>query len=256
MRKLKQKNTQTSTIPPSPSTGTSKESSAGSEQTRPTDTPSADTYHRTIYKTPINTFIEVTVTEELKHLIISGAPSEIELQDAYEHMITEISALVRTDQGAAIMRITKRIGLMQWQIIYVDYALGYLRARYERDGGTDIDTLTELRRLGYNYNFDISNRYTYLRELDMVESRAKTIIRTRKDLLDEYARMVGAGKLKDGEKPKKKTREDYEHERSSLERFQGYQFNMDTMMTSQYYTILSQCNQAQKAAKQQSNGRR
>lgn len=256
MLKRKRKSTPEITTRQSPSTGTTEIASASSQQTSASATPSLPSYHSTIYRLPLKLFFEVAVTEDLKHLIIDGRPTDLQLQDAYEHMIGEISSLVRTDQGAAILRITKRIGLMQWQILYVDYALNWLRVKYERDQGTDQDTLTELRRLGYNYNFDTTNRYQYLRELEMVESRAKTLVRTRKDLLDEYHRMVGEDPKKGNQAPKRKTREDVEHECANLERYQGYQFNRETMMTSQYYTIMSQYNQAQKAAKQKANGGR
>lgn len=251
MLKLKQKNSSRRTKQPSPSTGTSTDSSATSGPNSPAGTPSSVTFHTTIYQLPVSLWFDLSVSEDLKHLIISGEPTVLELQDAFEHMINEFSTIMQSDKTDAIVRITKRIGLLQWQIIYVDNTLTYLTEKHKLDGGTNKDLTTELRKLGYDYKFDPTNKYQYHRELGFVRSRAKSLITQRRDLLKEYHRMT-AGKTGN----KKKSRADYESELVTLGRYQGYDINPLTTMTSKYAVMLNQYNQAQVAAKKVTNGRR
>lgn len=255
MRKRKQDSTLQNTKPKSPSTGTSTAASSTSEPTSPKDYRSSATYHTTVYKLPLDRFIELTVTEDLKHLVISGEPNVLELQDAFEQIINEYSAIVHTDKSDAIIRITKRIGLMQHQIIYVEYALSYLAERLDKTGTSEPSICTELRRMGYNYKFDPSNTYQYLRELGFVRSRAKTLIMQRRDLLREYNRMT---QTPDGDKaPKKITREQFELQLADLWKFMGSKIDKFSTMTSEYAAVLCRYNQAAQAAKKQANnGRR
>lgn len=192
------------------------------------------------------------VTEDLGYLLISGQPNILELQDAFERIIGEFSSLVQNDKSEAIIKISKRIGLLQWQITYIDYIVG----SDEVIGALQVkhvpELCTELRKLGYDYKFDPTNRYQYERDLLAVRSRAKSLISQRSNLLQEYKRMTatnGTGK--------RKTREDFEEELISLSRFQGYHIDKATTMTSSYAMLMTQYNKSAQAAKKaEKNGSR
>lgn len=250
MRKNKRNNTQKTTTPSSASTGTSTVASSLPDTPSPGSS-STTSYHRSAYSLPLHLFIEIGVTEDLAPLIISGTPTVMELQDAFEAIISEFSSIVQNDKSDAILKMSRRLGLMQWEIMYVDYAIYYLEKLFALKQITHPETCTQLRRLGYDYKFDPANAYQYRRELGFVRSRAKGLIDQRADLLGDYQRLTTAGST-----GKKKTRETYEVELAELSAYQGYKIDKFTTTVAEYAAVLARYNLAVKAAKQQRNGKK
>ncbi len=249
LRNTRQKMTQTSH-----STGTSTDNSALSEPTSLSGTLSPALFHASAYRLPLDIFIEISVTEELHHLVIEGQPTPLQLQDAFETIINETSSILQNEKSEGILKISRRIALLQWQLIFIEWVLEYLIALYNLKKATNPDLITDLRKMGYNYKFDPAGEYQYRRELEMVRSRAKTLLQTRKDLITELGRMTG---VTGSTQAKKKSREDWETEIAELSSFQHYNIDRTTTMTSQYFAVLSRYNRAVKESqKKQSNGRR
>lgn len=258
MLKMKLRNMLRSITQPWRSTGTNTDESDTSGLTFQQAIRSSATFHNSVYKLPLETYIEVITTEDLRPLIITGEPNDLELQDAFENIVTEFSCILKTDKTDAIIKISKRIGLLQWQIIYVDNILIHLEKRFDYNKQTVPELCTELRRMGYNFDLDPTNEYKYRRELGFVRTRAKTLLQQRRDLLAEYARMTNS---QGGNGPKRKTREMFENELINLGRFQGYHIDPKTTMTSSYAAMIGQYNIAYKQAeeaktKTATNGRR
>ncbi len=174
----------------------------------------------------------------------------MELQDAFEAIISEYSSIIQNDKSDAILKMSKRLGLLQWEIVYVEYAVGYLEKLFALRQVTHPETCTKLRRLGYDYKFDPANPFQYKRELGFVRSRAKGLIDQRGDLLGDYQRLTTSGTG-----GKKKTRETYELELAELSAHQGYKIDKFTTTVAEYAAVLARYNQAVKAAqKRKGNG--
>lgn len=238
------------------STGTSRGDFSGSLPTLQEAIRSSATFHTSAYHLPLSNYIDIEVEENLSYLIIKGEPNILELQDAFENIISQVAGIMHNDKTDSMIRISKRIGLLQWEIIYVDYILKYLEELFNLHGRTYPPFCTELRKLTYDYKFDPSNAYQYKRELGFVRSRAKTLIIQRMDLLKEYQRMTGSTGTTTA---RKKTREDWEVEIAELSGYQGYKIDKDSTMTSEYFAVLARYNKAARAAakkKEATHGRR
>ena len=215
---------QTSTDKPSTSTGTRKETSASSPTTG-IGTPSPIRLLRTLSECPIAVFKKALCSGDLSLLIVSGEPTEEQLLDAWNDIYFDYAAVLKSDSSDYTFKLAKDIGLLKHHLYYVEWAVLFLRLKYEPE------VVEELQAIGY---FDLEyseDQAEWERRLNRVISLAKTKVHDLEMLEKDYERI---SKTSEG---KPVTEEQFNQTVLELARFQGYRIDQVTTMMDEYVSI-------------------
>ena len=179
---------------------------------------SLGTYHLSCKTLPLNSFIKAYCNNDYSGLVKSGTPSDEGLKAAWNEILFDYSGLIKSEDSDYIFQLAKRIGLLQFHIMYVDYAVLFLETT------KDDDIAGELRDMGYNIPPFEDN--TFSKSLQMVKSLAKAKVFELDTLTDEYNRI---SQTKGG---KQQTEDEYIRTVVMLSKYQGY--NLDRNTTTVY----------------------
>lgn len=223
---MRLKKKQTETERPLASTGTQKETSASSLVTG-TGTPSACKLRRTLSECPIAVFKKALCAGDLSLLIISGQPTDAELLEAWNEIYFDYAAVLKSDNSDYTFNLAKDIGLLKHHLAYVEWAVLFLRLRYEPE------VVEELQAIGY---FDLEyseDPAEWERRLKRVISLAKTKVHDLENLEKDYERI---SKTSEG---KSVTEDEFNQTVLELARFQGYRIDQVTTMMDEYVSIFN-----------------
>lgn len=191
------------------------------------DYQSADTLLHNIKTLNLSTFKVVQCHNKLSALVISGNPSQREVEEAWEQILCEYSGYFKTRESQYLFDMAKQIGLLQWHIRYVENAISILRSL------PDPEIIQELIGMGYDGNYDTKDLTAYHKQLNLVLSLCKTRVFEYDELYDEYKRLQGAVS------GNSITEEQFEANVVTLSKFQGYRIDQDKTMVYEYAAIFS-----------------
>lgn len=176
---------------------------------------SAGTYH-TCKTLTVGEFINAYCNNDLSGLLKSGEANDIQLQSAWNEILFDWSSLIKSSKSERILNLACEIGLLQWHIIYVEYAVIYLLLKY------DEDIATQVQALGYEVPEFGSKGYESA--INRIKSLAKTKVFELNNLRDEYKKIQ---KTSEG---KSQTEEEFVGMVLILSKYQGY--NIDRNITT------------------------
>lgn len=182
--------------------------------------------HRSCKALPLFNFIECYCNNDLTYLIISGEPTEAELQDAWNEILLEYLGLVKNEKSSYLFDLGKRITLLQYHIQHINDAVEILHYKY------DSDIAGDLRGMGYKLSAEY-NTEEYTKQLDMIVSKCKTRVFELGELQDEYKR------LDDTVTGTKQTEEDFNLTIASLSKHQGYHINKKETTLLEFCSIFN-----------------
>lgn len=221
---MRLKKKQTETEQQSASTGIQKGTSASSPMMA-TGTPSAIRLLRTLSECPIAVFKKALCTGDLSLLIVAGEPSEAQLLEAWNEIYFDYAAVLKSDNSDYTFNLAKEIGLLKHHLAYVEWAVLFLRLKYEPE------VVEELQTIGY---FDLEyseDPAEWQRRLNRVISLAKTKVHDLENLERDYERLH---KTSEG---KSVTEDEFNQTVLELARFQGYRIDQVTTMMDEYVSI-------------------
>lgn len=166
----------------------------------------------------------------VKELLIDGDAAEMDLQIAWQNILQEYYELIKTDKSANIFELWKKILYTSWKIQFVDICISALRFKY------DAEIAEHLMLLGYDYVQNIKEEGLYLRQLELVESEAKTLIVFLNQYSAEYQLLCPQDKQ---EEAANRTLMDYEKEITWLSKFMGYRIKKDEVTVLEYCGIVN-----------------
>lgn len=198
----------------------------------PTKTVSLHTSCKTL---SLARFIPAYCNSNYSGLIISGEPTQEELQAAWNEILFDYSALIKNENSDYIFRLAKEIALTHWHITYVDNCCrmggedtlaGILHFRY------DEDLIKELKKLGYKLTATFGTE-KYFDQLSMINSLCKTKLFDLDELTQEHDRLV---KTKSG---KKQTEDEFMSTIIMLSKHQGYDIDAETTTVYKFTVIFN-----------------
>jgi hypothetical protein len=148
-----------------------------------------------------------------------------EVHNAWNEVLFEWSGLVKSENSEALFELQKEIAILEHHIIYIDYAVPFLKLRY------DEEIAKEVRGLGYEVPvFEDEN---YQSALDLINSLAKRKVFDHGELVDEFNRL---NKTATG---KKQSEDEFVRTIVMLSKFQGYDINTSAITTYKFAQIFN-----------------
>ncbi len=172
----------------------------------------------------LSKFIECYCNGNLSVLDLSGFATQEQLQEAWNEILFEYSTLIKGENSRHLFELQKQIALLQAHIIYTDYAVRFLRLRYNEQ------VIQILAGEGYNVEGEY-NTEPYYASLDHISSLCITKTFDYDELKAEYTR------LQNTQSGKKQTDEDFEMTLVSLSRFQHYNIEPETTTVFRFAQI-------------------
>jgi hypothetical protein len=234
------KNLQTQQVNGSLSTLTNKETTEQLEPTLQQDTQLPATYHQKCSELLYDTFIKVMVEEDVTHLIISGIPTLLQLQDAWYDILQEYSELIQSEKAKSIFEAWRKCVYTDWQIKYVESVIFKFRMKHPETGAYlyDAEHAARIVELGYESIDPPEDEEVYLNQVNMLESMAKTLI----VFLNQYTVDYNLLNPKQ-ENPIKRKVADYDTELAVLSKFMGDWLDKKIRTVSDVCSVINVYNQ-------------
>lgn len=210
------------------STQTKEEKNASSLPLNQPGIQSNNTYHQGIEKLPYSVFLQVMTTGDVRHLIIEGNPSDVELTMAWYEIQYQYSDSVRTPKTDSILQLSKKILDARWRMSFVDLCVFILKKGYNREPAE------ALVSLGYSLVEDLPEWDSYLMQVYQVETEAKFLIIQLNQYNNEYKKLCP-----ESDAIQSRTMIDYEKELRILSKFMGYSIKKDQITTMEFCSILN-----------------
>lgn len=179
-------------------------------------------YHHSCKTLCLDPFIQAYCNNDLSGLLISGTQNE-EIHSAWNEILFEWSSLVKSENADALFELQKEIAILEHHIIYIDYAVPFLKLRY------DEDIANEVRSLGY----DVPQDENYQKALDLITSLAKRKVFDHGELVDEFNRL---NKTTTG---KKQSEDEFIKTVLTLAKYQGYPIDRKTTTVFDFAQIFN-----------------
>lgn len=191
--------------------------------------PSLDSFHHQCQTLPLIKFWEVIDTGELTHLIISGNPSPIELNEAWDKITREYGEILKTEKSENVFQLWKKIEHTRSMITFIERALMALKWRY------DEEIASWLHNYGYSLITASEDRDEYLRGIYRVESEAKSLVVMLNQYLTEY-KIVNPTPEEEITKP---ARIERVRDLMILSKFQGTMIRPESTSVMEYAAIVN-----------------
>lgn len=228
-----------------PSTPTSTDRTATAQLGKPEGTLLPASLHRECRTLPLNRFIEIMVTGDLRQLIISGTPTIMDLADAWSEIIEEYVSLVKTDKADSVFELFKKIKYTEWLIAFIDKCLLGLKLQYD----TDIAEWISAR--GYGTIQPSTDREVYLRSIYGIETGAKTLIVLLNQYTAEYKAVQTEKEELDDNQSEAEKRFRYQKEIALLGKYQGQRIRPEEITVFEYAAVINNYLQEQKIRKKE-----
>jgi hypothetical protein len=172
------------------------------------------TTYTTCAKTPMQVFIDVQVTKDLSHLIISGEHTTEALMLIWENLIAEYQTLTKDTQTSYLFELRKSIEVMDKRLVILRLMLDQLEIK-------DIPEISAL----------ILEEYGFEGTPDAIWSRAKRDLHQLKIKEAELAKLTAPDKAQPDF--------DYFDQLGILSEYQGFKFNTKTDTVAEYISLLN-----------------
>ena len=181
--------------------------------------------YRRCSDTPLSIFIKVLVTRDLSYLIRKGNPSPFELSQDWEDLFSEYSELLQAPKYQYLLSLSREIGQLSTKLLTIRtcvYVLSY------RHSGKAISILAGM---GYKGKFDRSDMVAYVKSLESISMKSKTVEISLEQRRAEYAKAT----LDSG---KNVSEESFIEVLLDLSKFMGFQVKADQITVLEYVSML------------------
>jgi hypothetical protein len=190
-------------------------------------------------------FQEICLTGNLFWLIIEGEPDEYDLLEAWQNIIDEYCELVKTPKTNGIADCYKRIEHCHFKIKFTERCLEFLYDWY------DEEVAMFLMEIGLSFPVRIDDTSLYYKQLERIETQAKSFVVELANLEIEYKRLNP-----EQEHALKKTEVDYEKDIAILSQFMGYRIDKRTTSVTEMCAIMNLFTEHNNLLKQKQNASR
>lgn len=181
--------------------------------------------YSTIEKCPLNVFIDVVESGDLKRLLryrFIPVPAGV-IEKAWNKIFYDYLSIIDHEQYIQLLRKEKDLFLLQSKIQLIGMIVNSLSMNYEK-GLVEV-----LQRLGYRYRFDrYGNPDEYIKDVERVKKDVQSMIRTIGEIREE---------MNEGAKEKIKGSY-FDSVLVDLSKFQGYQINKNNLTVSEFANIV------------------
>lgn len=177
------------------------------------------TFHPTCKTLFLDPFIQAYCNGDFSFIYPNVSNSTpLEIQCLWNEIMFEWACIIKTENSQYLFDLSKQIGLLQHHIIYIDYAIIFLLAKY------DEDIADQVRLMGYDVP-EISSP-GYQSAINRIKSLAKTKVFELNGLTDDYNRLNNTAT------GKSQSEEEFISLVLILAKYQGY--NIDRKATTVY----------------------
>lgn len=197
--------------------------------------------YRSITQLPLHRYIDADVDGNLHALVITGKPTDEELQTAWGEITEQVSEIGGGAEYKLYMSLFKEIAIYDLTLKQIEYLVSVLQYAYSRS------LCDELNKIGgTSFKLDPTDNQTYQEELKRCLRRSGGM-KIKMDL--KVAQFEAMQKKFEGKKTKP-TREFYQAVLNNLSDHAKY-LVPDTITVYQYYDRLKRLNQYYEAQKSQ-----
>ena len=178
-------------------------------------------YHRCC-ETPLDIFIDVLVNRNLSRLVKSGYFSAKELESAWQKLWFEYCDLSGSPEYRQLFGMIKEAGYLEGKLMVIRLALQNMASTH------DNGCVNLLYNYGYKYPFDKSNPQEFLRDIQRVVDKSKTI-----ELLITQTRGQ-IDKINQKSKGETVREEWFDNYLVGLSKYMGYRINRKVITISEF----------------------
>lgn len=197
---------------PTQSTRMVKEENNISEQIAPTDYQSNNISLHSIKTIKYGSYIEIRRNGDKRRLIISGEPTQQQLEECWEEILLDYSDNIQTEKSASTFDLWKRIAYTEWKQNFLNVSLRLLKYKYNEE------VAKEIHSLGYALIVECEKREDYLKQIYSIQSETDFLT----TLLNQYDAQFALLCKKEGVEEPEMRDIDYEKELSILSRFMKF----------------------------------
>jgi hypothetical protein len=191
----------------------------------------------------LNKFLDAYCNNDLSVLIISGEPTADELKDAWDGILFEYSSLIKNGDADYLLKLSKNISVLGFEIFYTEAAADLLKVHYDKDV---VDYL--ITELGYFGDFNPEQTESYQKDINVMLSLVKGKKQDLEELKAEYERLNNVAE------GKKQSEEEFELVIASLGKYAGYRLDKDAVMVSEFASVFTLYLKEQDYLNNQKNG--
>lgn len=175
-------------------------------------------------------FIDCLVNGNMKCLVVSGEPTDEEIQSAWEQIWDEYCILLNQPNYKIILKTLQNIVLYESKLIAIDYCMIVLSRQHSEP------CIEILKKFGFNYSFDFNDKEQFEKDLKNVKSISKVTLIKLKGERKNYEIQI----KKSESKAIKES--DFDKTFISLSKFMGYKVNATDTTVSEYCSMISMIN--------------
>jgi hypothetical protein len=212
-----------------------KEVQSDTQQPTALDTHSIDTYHQECSTLKYNIFLEILLHGTLSLLVISGNPSPIELNTAWQGILHEYIDDTQNDRSSTLHEVWKKMLYTSWLISFIDWSVYALKYNYSEK------IALMVAEAGFYYIQPIEDRARYLTQIYMLETEAKSLVVRLNQLNNEYKLLCPTAIDQET-----RTLADYEKEIAILSKFMGQRIVKAEITVKEFAAIVNLYNETNK----------
>lgn len=137
---------------------------------------------------PLDIFIDCLVDNNFERLIKRGKANDYILLSNWENIFIEYCELSGTTHFKKMLSLMREIGSLKSRLMAIDTCIYVLANKYS------FYCVTTLRKLGYDYKFDRNNFADYVKDIELVNNKKKTIELTIAQKETEYSNLLQESK--------------------------------------------------------------
>lgn len=163
-------------------------------------------------------------------LIISGQPTNKQLQEAWVEIRSEYAESIKTQKTTIVFDLYKKIIYTQWKMFALESLIFQLEEEFEEEAAM------MLVELGFDLIENLTDRVAYLKQLEGVRIEANVLIVMLNQYVLEYEAAVNEDAVNTSGQP---VELDSDKELAALSRFQGYRINKNKITVAEFIAIVN-----------------
>ncbi len=199
---------------------------------------------RTLGDITINQFKRANFHGDYSVLVISGHPSNDEINEAWEAIRFEYASAIKSDNSEYLINLQKDIGEMRAHIDLVNSCATLIDMRIKTGTAISPKIFDALIGEGYEIDANENDPEVLRRQMARIVSQCKTKVHDLMDLVSTYEKAM------DNDDMKPQTEEQFSQNLALLRKFMGYRINPNEYTMEEYVTdynlLLAQAKKARK----------
>lgn len=167
--------------------------------------------------TPMQVFIDVQISRDLAHLVVSGEYDTEKLLETWEEIIEEYKILTKEGVSEYLFKLKQSVEYLDKRLVILSTILNWLKDRPS-------PAVAELLEQEFGYTFEGN--------VDIIWNKAKRDLHTlkiREAELNKYSEST----------PVDQTEQDWIDNMGILSQYQGFKFNSKTETVAEYISLLN-----------------